>query len=76
MKPVLIITAICILSLTQTACAATSAQKGPVEIVAGGCETEMKTYSSEVTPGEGRIMACLYADTDKITGRCEQTKMV
>jgi len=71
MKRVLILTAICILALTQTACAATSTQKGVVEIVAEGCETEIKTYCSEVTPGEGRVLACLYAHNDKITSRCE-----
>lgn len=71
MKRVLILTAICILSLTQTACAATSSQKGLVEIVAQGCETELKSYCSNVTPGEGRVLACLYAHNDKITPRCE-----
>jgi len=71
MKRVLIITSICILSLAQTACAATSAQKGPVEIVAQGCETEIKSYCSDVTPGEGRMLACLYAHNDKISSRCE-----
>ena len=71
MKRVLIFTAIFILSLslTQAACAAT--QQGPVEIVAQGCETELKSYCKDVTPGEGRILACLYAYNDKITTRCE-----
>lgn len=70
MKRVLMLTAVCILSLTQTACAATT-QKGVVEIVAQGCETELKSYCSDVTPGEGRVLACLYAHNDKITARCE-----
>ena len=26
---------------------------------------------SQVTPGEGRLLACLYAHGDKISGRCE-----
>jgi hypothetical protein len=71
MKRVLILTAICILSLTQATYAATPAAKGPVQIVAQGCETELKSYCSDVTPGEGRVLACLYAHNDKITTRCE-----
>ncbi len=69
MKRVLIFTAICIFSLTQNACAAT--QQGPVDIVAQGCETEIKSYCKDVTPGEGRMLACLYAHNEKITTRCE-----
>jgi hypothetical protein len=42
-----------------------------VEIVAVGCEKELKSYCSEVTPGKGRILACLYAHNDKISGKCE-----
>jgi Cysteine rich repeat len=71
MKRVLILTAVCILSLIQPICAATSASKGPVEIVAQGCETEIKSYCSDVTLGEGRLLACLYAHSDKISSRCE-----
>jgi len=71
MKQVLMFTTICLLSLAQTACAATSTQQGPVDIVAQGCEVELKSYCSEVTPGEGRVLACLYAHNDKITTRCE-----
>jgi hypothetical protein len=42
-----------------------------VESVATGCEKELKSYCSKVTPGEGRILACLYAHNDKISGQCE-----
>ncbi len=42
-----------------------------IKSVATGCEKELKTYCSKVTPGEGRILACLYAHGDKISGRCE-----
>lgn len=42
-----------------------------VESVANGCEKELTGYCSEVTPGEGRILACLYAHEDKLSGRCE-----
>ena len=41
------------------------------EQVAKGCEKEIKTYCKEVKPGEGRVLACLFAYEDKLTGRCE-----
>lgn len=42
-----------------------------IESVANGCEKELTTYCSSVTPGEGRILACLYAHSDKLSGQCE-----
>ena len=36
-----------------------------------GCKKELTTYCSNVTPGEGRILACMYAHNDKLSGRCE-----
>jgi hypothetical protein len=42
-----------------------------VESVAKGCENEITTYCKEVTPGEGRVLACLYAHEDKLSGQCE-----
>jgi hypothetical protein len=39
--------------------------------VAKGCEKELTSYCKDVTPGEGRILACLYAHSDKLTGQCE-----
>ena len=48
-----------------------SAAENLVESVAKGCEKELKTYCKDVTPGEGRILACLYAHGDKISGKCD-----
>lgn len=45
--------------------------KGPVEIVADGCKHEIDSYCKGVTPGEGRILACLFAYQDKLSNRCE-----
>ena len=47
------------------------AAKNVVEIVAVGCDKELTSYCSNVTPGEGRILACLYAHSDKLSGQCE-----
>jgi hypothetical protein len=42
-----------------------------IETVAKGCEKELTSYCKDVTPGEGRILACLYAHSDKLSGSCE-----
>ena len=47
------------------------AQQGLVETVVNGCKEELVKYCSNVTPGEGRVLACLYAYEDKLSGRCE-----
>jgi len=48
-----------------------AAEQGIVESVVKGCEQELKTYCKDVTPGEGRVLACLYAFSDKLTPKCE-----
>ena len=47
------------------------AQESLIETVANGCKTEIETYCKTVTPGEGRMLACLYAYGDKLSGKCE-----
>jgi hypothetical protein len=42
-----------------------------IDTVAKGCEKELTTFCKDVTPGEGRVLACLYAFSDKLTGQCE-----
>ena len=42
-----------------------------VDTVTKGCKKELDTYCKEVTPGEGRLLACLYAYEDKLSGKCE-----
>jgi len=69
MKKVLLLVVITLLSLSPAAFA--TEQQGPLETFAKGCEHELKTYCSDVHPGEGRLLACLYAHNDQISGRCE-----
>ena len=38
-----------------------------------GCATEIKNYCSQVTLGEGRMLACFYAHEDKLSGQCQYT---
>lgn len=45
--------------------------EGALNTFAEGCQTELTTYCKDVTPGEGRILACLYAFGDKVSPGCE-----
>jgi hypothetical protein len=47
------------------------AQQGLLASVKDGCKKELDSYCKEVTPGEGRVLACLYAYQDKLSNRCE-----
>ncbi len=67
----------CIVALTGGI--AVAEQKGPAEAmadkmvktVADGCKTEIETYCKNVTVGEGRVLACLYAYEDKLPVQCQ-----
>ena len=47
------------------------AQQGLLASVKEGCQKELDSFCKGVTPGEGRVLACLYAYEDKLSGRCE-----
>ncbi|MBW1996499.1 MAG: hypothetical protein JRJ29_00900 [Deltaproteobacteria bacterium] len=59
------------LTLMFTLVVPANAQQPLAEIVAEGCKTELEAYCKDVTPGEGRVLACLYARSDKLSGKCE-----
>lgn len=42
----------------------------PVEEVMEGCAAEIGNFCSQVTLGEGRLMACFYAHEDKLSENC------
>ena len=42
-----------------------------VQSIADGCKVELEKYCKDVTPGEGRVLACLYAYGDKLSAKCE-----
>jgi hypothetical protein len=48
-----------------------NAGQGLVETVANGCKIEIEKYCRQVTPGQGRVLSCLYAHEDKLSGKCE-----
>lgn len=41
-----------------------------IDQVEGACITELETYCQDVTPGEGRGVACLYAHSEKLSTPC------
>jgi len=63
-----VVVSVCVILLGGIAVAQ---QKGSVEKVLEGCSKEFETYCKNVTPGEGRLLACLYAYSDKLSTRCE-----
>ena len=48
-----------------------AAQQPLAEQVLDGCKTELESWCKSVTPGEGRLLACLYAHEDQLSGQCE-----
>ena len=48
-----------------------AAQQPLAEQVLEGCASELETHCTAVTPGEGRLLACLYAHGDKLSGQCD-----
>ena len=41
-----------------------------VDDLFAACEGDVESYCSQVTPGEGRLLHCIAAHEDKISGRC------
>ena len=68
MKPIVWV---CLFTTSIGFATSTSAVESLIESVATGCEKELNEYCSQVTPGEGRILACMYAHEDKLSGQCE-----
>ena len=42
-----------------------------VSDVQKGCGVEIEKYCSQVSMGEGRLLACFYAHEDKLSGQCQ-----
>ena len=63
-----IITSIVVFSLSLVAA---NAQQTLIESVVNGCDSEISTLCNDVVPGQARILACLYAHSDKLSGKCE-----
>jgi hypothetical protein len=64
---ILILTLACLLSFAGLAGAEDTAVERALEI----CKPEIESYCSQVTPGEGRLLACFVAHEDKLSGQCD-----
>jgi hypothetical protein len=42
-----------------------------VDLAKAGCSREIKTYCARVKEGQGRLAACLYAYSDKMSDKCD-----
>lgn len=51
---------------------ADEAMDDPIENLMEGCAAEIENYCSQVTLGEGRLMACFFAHEDKLSNQCIQ----
>lgn len=70
-----LLTVLVMLALACPAMAAedplTKGVQGALDTFSEGCKQELTTFCKDVTPGEARIIACLYAFQDKLSPRCE-----
>jgi hypothetical protein len=46
------------------------AQASIPQVVVANCASDIRQFCSNITIGGGRVVACLYAHNDKITGQC------
>ncbi len=46
------------------------AQETLVDHLVAACETDIENFCSQVTPGDGRMLHCMAAHEDKISGQC------
>ena len=47
------------------------AQESLIDHLIDACESDLHKYCSQVTPGDGRLLHCMAAHEDKISGQCE-----
>ncbi len=70
MKRLFTLTTLALGALALLPVGATWAQVDPIENALEACKPEIETYCSQVTPGDGRLLACFVAHEDKISGQC------
>ncbi len=58
------------LTLTCMPLGAAFSQDDPIADALKDCSSELQTYCSSVTPGEGRLVSCAKAHEDKLSSQC------
>ena len=59
------------LLMAATATLALCAQSAQAQSVFDACEPDIKQHCETVTPGNGRLSACLYAHEDQLSESCD-----
>ena len=47
-----------------------AAEESLMDYVQSACQADLDKYCSQVTPGEGRLLYCVAAHEDKLSGQC------
>jgi hypothetical protein len=61
----------CLAFLALGAAAPAMAEDTLLEYVVDACKGDLEQYCSQVTPGNGRLLHCVAAHEDKLSGQCE-----
>ena len=73
MKKKLVVVVGIVMALSVTG---TWAQDDIIENVIAACEPEIEAYCSQVTLGEGRLLACFYAHEDNISHKSKSLSLI
>jgi hypothetical protein len=65
-----LMTSIVMLAVLLLSAGGVQAEETAVDRALKACQPEIEAYCSQVTPGEGRLLACFMAHEDKISGEC------
>lgn len=65
-----LMTSIVMLAVLMLSAGGVQAGETAVDRALKACQPEIEAYCSQVTPGEGRLLACFMAHEDKISGEC------
>jgi Cysteine rich repeat len=44
-----------------------------IKVFMKGCRADIDTYCAQVTPGEQRLLSCIYAYDDKVSDECKRS---
>ena len=69
-KTTVLLTLLALAVLGTSGALAQDAAEDPIQNAIDACTPEIKAYCSQVTPGDGRLLACFYAHEDKLSGAC------
>lgn len=58
-------------AIYSTPARSTTSGTRAIEVFMEGCRADIEIYCDQVTPGEQRLMACIYAHEDKVSDKCK-----